>query len=151
VKKGPDGYSKSDWNRINLHIIFDQLEPEVIRQQFLNALSPRYQLIPEVEGKGKWQGVITPTSLAELGKMIIDAAPDEEKANYSDELQEGFNNLCVSLESVQKALESHYLENHFLLAVGKTEWDNMKWNDQSIAEKRNVCSGLISLDTSIGG
>src|SRR5688500_15310541 len=43
VKKGKDGlYSKSDWNRINLHVIFGQLEPEVIRQQFLNALVQCY-------------------------------------------------------------------------------------------------------------
>jgi ABC-type lipoprotein export system ATPase subunit len=60
-------------------------------------------------------------------------------------LQEGFNSLCVSLESVQKALESHYLKDRFLLAVGKTEWENMKWDDQSIAEKRNVinCVHLV--------
>jgi ABC-type lipoprotein export system ATPase subunit len=143
VKKGKDGYSQSDWNRINLHVIFDQIDPEVIRQQFLNSLSPKYQLIPEAEGmKGKWQGVITLASLTELGKMIIEAAPDHKKADYSSELQEGFNNLCVSLESVQKALENHYLENRFLLAVGKTEWDNMKWDDQSIAEKRNVINAV---------
>lgn len=143
VKKGPDGYSKSDWNRINLHIIFDQIDPEVIRQQFLNSLSPCYQLIPEKEGfKGKWQGVITQASLTELGKMIIDAAPADKKADYSGELQEGFNNLCISLESVQKALENHYLEGRFLLAVGKTEWENMKWDDQSIAEKRNVINAV---------
>lgn len=143
VKKSNDGYSKSDWNRINLHIIFDQLDPEVIRQQFLNSLSPRYQLIPDAEGfKGRWQGVITQSSLTELGKMIIDAAPANKKADYGGELQEGFNNLCISLESVQKALESHYIQSRFLLAVGKTEWDNMKWDDQSIAEKRNVINAV---------
>lgn len=143
VKKDKNGYSKSDWNRINLHIIFDQLDPEVIRQQFLNSLSPRYQLIPGAEGfKGRWQGVITPASLTELGKMIIDAAPVGKKANYNGELQEGFNNLCISLEAAQKALENHYLQNRFLLAVGKTEWDNMKWDDQSIAEKRNVINAV---------
>jgi ABC-type lipoprotein export system ATPase subunit len=140
VKKGHDGsYSKSDWNRINLHIIFDQIEPELIRQQFLSSLVPCYSLIPEADHfKAKWQAVITPDSLTKLGQMIISAAPPAKKAAYGTPLQEGFNNLCVSLDSVLKALERHDLKDRFLLAVGKTEWDNMKWDDQSIAEKRNV-------------
>jgi len=25
-----------------------------------------------------------------------------------------------------------------LIAVGKTEWDNLKWDDQSIAEKKSI-------------
>lgn len=140
VKKDQDGsYSKSDWNRINLHIIFDQLPPEVIRQQFLSSLIQCYHLIPEADHfKARWQAVITPDSLTQLGQMIIDSAPVEKKADYGSSLQEGFNNLCVNLDSVLNALERHELKDHFLLAVGKTEWENMKWDDQSIAEKRNV-------------
>ncbi|WP_176969805.1 hypothetical protein [Nitrosomonas sp. Nm33] len=140
VKRGMDGsYSKSDWNRINLHVIFDQLNPEVIRQQFINALVQRYHLIPEADQfKGKWQAVITPDSLTQLGEMIIDAAPADKRGDYDNPLQEGFNNLCISLDAVLKALELHVLENRYLLAVGKTEWENMKWDDQSIAEKRNI-------------
>lgn len=141
VKKDPDGtYSKSDWSRINLHIIFDQLDPEVIRQQFLSSLVPCYDLIPEAaQFKAQWQAVITRDSLRQLGQMIIDAAPVEKRASYDGPLQEGFNNLNVGLDSILKALEQrHDLKDRFLLAVGKTEWENMKWDDQSIAEKRNV-------------
>lgn len=147
VKKNQDGaYSKSDWNRINLHIIFDQLDPEVIRQQFLSSLVQCYSLIPEADRfKAKWQAVITPDSLTQLGQMIIDSAPADKKADYASPLQEGFNNLCVSLDSVLNALKRHDLTDRFLLAVGKTEWENMKWDDQSIAEKRNVinCVDLV--------
>src|SRR3984957_16343552 len=147
VKKGDDGsYSKSDWNRINLHIIFDQLDPEVIRQQFLSSLVQCYSLIPEADRfKAKWQAVITPDSLVQLGEMIINSAPAEKKSDYGTPLQEGFNNLCVTLDSVLNALKRHDLNDRFLLAVGKTEWENMKWDDQSIAEKRNVinCVDLV--------
>ena len=147
VKKGDAGsYSKSDWNRINLHIIFDQLAPEVIRQQFLSALLQCYSLIPEADRfKAKWQAVITPDSLTQLGEMVIAAAPADKRAEYGSPLQEGFNNLCVSLDSVLNALKRHDLADRFLLAVGKTEWENMKWDDQSIAEKRNVinCVDLV--------
>lgn len=140
VKKDEDGtYSQSGWNRINLHIIFDALDPEVIRQQFLGSLAPSYDLIPDSsDWKGKWKSVITRDSLAELGKMIIDSAPADKKADYASPLQEGFNNLCVSLEKVLEALDKHCLTGKYLIAVGKTEWDNLKWDDQSIAEKRNI-------------
>jgi hypothetical protein len=140
VYKGKDGsYSQSGWNRINLHIIFDALDPEVIQQQFLGSLAPSYDLIPDSScWKGKWKGVITQSSLAELGQMIIDSAPSDKKGDYASPLQEGFNNLCVSLEKVIEALDKHYLAGKYLLAVGKTEWDNLKWDDQSIAEKRNI-------------
>lgn len=140
VKKDKDGsYSQSGWNRINLHVIFDSLDPEVIRQQFLGSLAPSYQLIPDSnDWNGKWKGVITRESLSELGQKIIDSAPAEKKADYAPPLQEGFNNLCVSLEKVIEALDRHYLAGKYLIAVGKTEWDNLKWDDQSIAEKRNV-------------
>jgi energy-coupling factor transporter ATP-binding protein EcfA2 len=144
VKKNEQGkYSQSDWNRINLHVIFDALDPEIIRQQFLNALAPCYNLIADsTHLKGKWQAVITPASLAQLGQMIVDAAPPDKKAAYGSPLQEGFNNLCVSLESIVQALNKHPLTDRYLLAVGKTEWENMKWDDQSIAEKRNVINGV---------
>ena len=140
VKKEKDGsYSQSGWNRINLHVIFDALEPEVIRQQFLGALAPCYNLIPNSsDWKGKWKSIITRDSLAELGKMIIDSAPADKRADYASPLHEGFNNLCVSLEKVTEALDKHSLAGKYLIAVGKTEWDNLKWDDQSIAEKRNI-------------
>jgi hypothetical protein len=44
----------------------------------------------------------------------------------------------VSLEKVIEALDKHYFVGRYMIAVGKTEWDNLKWDDQSIAEKRNI-------------
>jgi ABC-type lipoprotein export system ATPase subunit len=140
VKKDKDGsYSKSDWNRINLHVIFDQFDPEIIRQQFLNSIITSYDLTPSSEHfKSQWQAVLTKESIKDLGQMVIDAAPIEKKSDYGSPLEEGFNNLCFSLDSIRKVLDRHILDNRFLLAVGKTEWENMKWGDQSIAEKRNI-------------
>lgn len=140
VTKDQNGtYSSSDWSRVNLHIIFDQLPPEVIRQQFLSAIVQCYDLIPEaIELKGRWQAVITPESLTQLGQMVINSIPAERRKTRSNPLHEGFNNFCVSLDKVLEALQKHDLKDHHLLAVGKAEWGNMKWNDQSIADKKNV-------------
>ena len=140
VKRDQDGlYSKSDWNRVNLHVIFDELEPDTIRQQFLSAIAPSYDLIPSAaEYKQRWNAVITPQSIEQLGEMIISSVPLDKQSAYGSPLQEGFNNLCVSMDKVRRALDNHILKDRFLIAVGKTEWDNMKWEGQSIAEKKTV-------------
>jgi len=147
VKKDKDGsYSKSDWNRINLHVIFDQFNPEIIRQQFLNSIITSYNLITSsAHFKSQWQAVLTKESITDLGQMIINAAPIEKKSDYGSPLEEGFNNLCFSLDSIRNVLDRHILSDRFLLAVGKTEWENMKWDEQSIAEKRNIinCVDLV--------
>jgi hypothetical protein len=35
-------------------------------------------------------------------------------------------------------LKSHYFAGKTLTAVGKTEWADIKWNDQSIADKKTI-------------
>ncbi len=142
VLKQDDGtYSPSEWSRLNLHVIFDELEPEVIRQQFLPGLAREYRIIPEAgEVAGTWRQLITRQSLAELGQMLIDAAPQPERRRYGTPLVEGFNNLCTSLEDVLDALSVSPLQGRYLLALGKTEWENLRWTDGSIAEKRHVIS-----------
>ena len=144
VKKQEDGtYSESEFSRINLHVIFDQLDPQLIRDQFLSALTPKYKLIPEHDAlKSQWKAVITIPSLEQLGQLVIDAAPEKEKQRYGSPLQEGFNNLCVSIEAVQGALDNHTLRGRFLTAVGKAEWDAIKWVDGSIAEKRTIMNNV---------
>ncbi len=139
VKKGPDGIEKSSWSRINLHVIFDQVEPDFIRDQFLSAITPSYTLIHGSEAShGRWGGVITRKSLADLGKAIIDSVPEEERWKYKSPIEEGFNNLNVSYDALKKALQNPMLVGKYLVAVGKTEWDNLKWDDHTIAEKKTL-------------
>ena len=138
VKGGKDGYSQSGWSRINLHVIFDQVEPGLIREQFLSAISSRYKLVPGSSGEGKWGGVLTRPNLEALGQAIIDSLPDREKAKYGSPLMEGFNNLNVSLDGLKEALKNPHLAGKHLVAIGKTEWENLKWDDHTIAEKKTL-------------
>jgi hypothetical protein len=139
------GGSKSHLSRVNYHIIFsDKLGADLIEQQFLNALSSKYTLSPEHEylrTSGAWKALPTRESLTDLGHKIIDSVPEDQKSKFSSPLIEGFNNLCVNLGSLEKALNSHYFEDKFVTAVGKTEWADIKWNDQSIAEKKTIING----------
>lgn len=129
----------SDFQRVNFHVIFDQIDPETIETQFINLLSRDFKLLPTNESvKGRWAAVPTRKSLADFGQIIRDAAPVERRSQYGSALHEGFNNFNVTLENVQKALASTYFQGRYLTAVGKTEWDAIRWGDASIAEKRNV-------------
>ncbi len=139
VKKGKDGFSDSSWSRINLHVIFDQVESALIRDQFLSAITPDYHLTPDAGAQASsWGGVITRENLIALGKAIIESVPEEQKSSFGSPLDEGFNALNVSLDKVQAALAKPLLADRHLIAVGKTEWDTLKWSDHTIAEKKSV-------------
>ena len=136
------GGSPGHLSRVNCHIIFsNELKPELIEQQFLNALSSKYVLSPQYEHLrkgGKWAALPTRESLEDLGKMIIESVPSNEREKFGSPLIEGFNNLCISFKAVREVLRSHYFEDKFITAVGKTEWADIKWNDHSIAEKKTI-------------
>lgn len=74
----------------------------------------------------------------DLGQKIIDTVPENEKDKFQSPLIEGFNNFNVSLEEVRRVLNSDYFKDKHILGVGKTEWANVKWTGQSIAEKKHV-------------
>ena len=121
--------------RINYHVIFsDEVTSDQIEQQFLSQLKAHYKLAPGLNQE--WNGVVTRDSLLDLGTKIIDSAPADKKSDYGTPLQEGFSNLNLSTEIIHTALQSTYFENKFVTAIGKTEWASLKWNDQSIAEKK---------------
>ena len=134
------GGHDSDFRRVNFHVIFDNsIDPEIIETQFLSLLPRDYKLLPGHEGlENNWSAVPTRQALTDFGKLIIKAAPEERKAQYDNPLIEGFNNFNVTLDNVKDALSSTYFKDKCLTAVGKTEWEAIKWGKASIAEKRNI-------------
>ena len=121
--------------RVNFHIIFsNELTPEIIQEQFLNSLSCKYVLNSDLHDKSIWNGTITIKSITDLGQKIIDSS--NGKINGSP-LKIGFNSLNIPYNKLLEKLENSYLKNKFLTAVGKTEWDTMRW-DGSVADKKNV-------------
>jgi ABC-type lipoprotein export system ATPase subunit len=135
-----DQFGGTDGNlsRVNGHVIFDpELDPDVVQAQFLNALQPKIKLSPGHDALG-WQGVITRESLVDLGSKIKKSVPEEQLGKYGSDLQEGFNNLNVTLDDIQTVLAGPFFKGKALFGVGKTEWADIKWSDQSIAAKKNV-------------
>ena len=136
------GGSDSGLSRANFHVIFsDNVSPTVIREQFISGLTSSFQLLPRHAGtaiSNAWSGILSPTALDDLGCAIIDSVPEAERRKYAAPRIEGFNNLTVSLEKVKERLESSFLRDDTLTAVGLTEWSDIKWKDGSIADKKNV-------------
>jgi ABC-type lipoprotein export system ATPase subunit len=136
------GGSLGHLSRVNYHVIFsDELSPDIIEQHFLNALPTSYTLSPQYDHfrtLGQWNALPTRASLEDLGRRIIDSVPQAERQKFGTPLMEGFNNLCLNLSAIKEALGSHYFLGKHVTAVGKTEWADIKWNDHTIADKKNV-------------
>ena len=132
------------FSRVNFHVIFsNEVDADVILAQFLSALQNKYQLAPEYNSMS-WGGVITKENLEDLGRRIIASVPENQKANYGSELMEGFNNLNLSYKDIMEVLghAPQYFEGKYLTAIGKTEWADIKWNDNTIAEKKNIINSV---------
>lgn len=130
--------SKSDaWHRINFHVIFsDDLDVKTIQAQFISGLSSHYNLLPE--NQSYWNGVLTKESLEDFGKMIIQNSTAEIK---DPPIEVGFNSLNFTEEGVFKLLGNHYFKEKYLTAIGKTEWEKLRW-DGSIGEKLNIINSV---------
>lgn len=126
--------SKDDpLSRVNMHVIFsDKVDASTIESQFISAIQTHYQLTPEQNGF--WNGVIDKNSLTDFGKKVKESSAI---APHGTDLSIGFNNLNFKEDKVFEVLQSHFFTNKYITAIGKTEWDILRW-DGSAAEKKNI-------------
>lgn len=132
------------FKRINFHVIFsNEIKSEIIEQQFLNALTSSYKLDPTSK-QSTWDGFLTKENLVKLGQKIINSVPADRRSEYDTPLKEGFNNLNLEVSDILSTLNkaSSYFENKYITAIGKTEWDDLKWDDTSIAEKKTIINSV---------
>lgn len=137
LERDEEGYKPSSWSRINLHVVFDEVDPQLIREQFMPAISQSYTLVPGSPA-ARWSGVITRENLVALGESVIESLPEALRANAPSPLKVGFNNLNVSFDAVRAALGTQYFSGRHLIAMGKSEWESLRWNDHTIADKKTI-------------
>ncbi|MEH6470328.1 MAG: hypothetical protein V7752_03685 [Halopseudomonas sp.] len=129
------GVDFGNHKRINLHVIFsDEISVETIRSQFLNTLDQSYVL----NSGEKWTRAITYESVKDLGRSIKRSIPESERYKYGSDLVEGFNNLNLKEDQIFQSLQKDCFEGKHLIAIGKTEWAELKWTDSSIATKKSI-------------
>jgi len=130
------GVDFKNFSRINLHVIFsNELSIEEIQSQFLNGLEQSYTLDKD---NSEWSRAITRESLISLGAKIKEGVPKEELSKYGSDLQEGFNNVNVKEDKIFELLKRDVFKDKYFIAIGKTEWDSLKWTDSSIATKKSI-------------
>lgn len=133
------------WKKINLHVIFsNQIPPDTIEAQFLSAIQHSIKISPDVEGVD-FQGVATRDALEEIGKKIKESSKVEIKGS---DLKVGFWNIFFDYKTVLDITKG-FFEGNCLTAIGKSEWDTMRW-DGSAAMKKSIINEadftFISLD-----
>jgi len=115
----------SNLNKINYHVIFsNELAPEEIEEEFIKKIE-----IPNLDNKS-----LTKDNLIKYGKKIIKETPDNKKTNKSC-LQVGFDNFAVSLDKVEELLSKKLFQGKYLTAIGKTEWEEFRWDGSSDIKK----------------
>ena len=140
------GVEFGDLKRINLHVIFsNELSVETIKSQFLNTLEQSYVL----ETGEPWTRAITLQSVEELGASIKASVPQEKLPDFGADLTEGFNNLNVKEDQIFESLRKDCFKDKYLIAVGKTEWADLKWTDASIATKKSIINSADIVFTSV--
>lgn len=138
------GGTQGALSRVNFHVIFsDEVDPDLIEAQFLNALPARaHKLVAETHpAAADWKALPTRASLEDLGKRVIASVPAEKQKQFGPPLLEGFNNLNFRRDDVLDVLDSPYFRGKYLTAVGKTEWADIKWNDHTVADKKTIING----------
>lgn len=142
--------SEGSLKRLNLHLILDANEAiDDLTQQLGSIMRCRYQLTPDVEPLD-WNEVPTRASMERLGQRIVESTPDDKKGDFAHKspLEIGFNNLNVNFELLRKGIaDNSYLREHVMLALGKVEWDTIKWSAGSIAQKKTIINSVQAVFT----
>jgi hypothetical protein len=75
------GGTSGHLSKVNFHVIFsDEIDPNIIEHQFINALYNSYRLNSAYEPlQSEWIAVPTRDSLADLGRMIVESVPEDKK------------------------------------------------------------------------
>lgn len=131
--------------RLNYHVIFSEnLDPDVLENQFLVQLRAGLNVSLEHASVAKeWHAAVTRASLADLGRLIREDMPPERVAEINEtDFELGFNNLNFDESRLIELLENSYLRGRYVTAIGKAEWDQYRWTDSSIAEKKNVINSV---------
>lgn len=122
------------WKRVNFHIIFsNELTAEVIEANFLKAIQHKLKIEADT-GEEDFNEVVTPQTLAALGKKIKE---NSSKTISDSDIKTGFNSLAFNFDVIYEKLGAGTFKDKYLTAVGKSEWDTMRW-DGSPGVKRNV-------------
>ncbi len=137
-----------DLSKINYHIVFsDELTANDIENYFLS----RIDMVVNLDGQEQSFGSLTKNNLEELGKKFKESTPEEKQKDLPSNIKVGFNHLTVGLDKVNELLKNVFLSGKFLRIIGKSEWDDIRWDTAGIDKKSiiNNCDFIFSASPTI--
>lgn len=146
--------SESALKKVNFHVIFsDQVTPELIETQFMPGLAQSYVITDDfgaVVKNNEWQMIPSPSSLAQLGALVRQRTPADKRGAMDSlsDLAIGFNSLCITHDKVREILQRPHFRDCTLTAVGKIEWDLLRWSQAGIANKLTLINEAAFVFTS---
>lgn len=138
------GQSGDKLSCVNYHIIFsNKVEPDDIQEQFLNKLSARYHLSPDLP---ECEVIAKRESLTNFGHRVFESTSENKRAelNRKSNLEIGFNNFHLSIDTISNSLKSLCFKSKHLTAVGKAEWEDVRFGEsgQGAAEKKTIVNNV---------
>lgn len=146
--------SESALKKVNFHILFsDEVSPDLIEHQFMPSLVQRYAISNDFDAviaETEWQAIPNPASITQLGKLVRLRTPPEKQPgleNLSD-LEIGFNSVCFTHEKIREILYRPDFRYKTLTAVGKVEWELLRWSQAGMANKKTLINEASFVFTS---
>lgn len=142
--------TESNLRRLNVHMILDPAVPvDDLELQLRTVMKASYRLSADSEA-ADWAEAPSMESMERLGRLIRESTPEDKRAEFEgkSDSEIGFFNLNISFDSVRRGVEENsLLREHVLLALGKVEWDNIRWGIASIAQKKTYVNKASALFT----
>ncbi|HOZ25706.1 MAG TPA: hypothetical protein PK080_00010 [Hyphomonadaceae bacterium] len=137
VPKRSDG---TQLRRLNFHIIFsDDVEPDVIEQQFIQALHFQIEGHPEDD-----RGIrnVTRQAFEEAGRLV-----KQHQATFAQDSDfvAGCKVVTFDLNEVRKVLQKKCFENKYLLFLAAENWDQISWSGQDYLVRKNLLESAHGL------
>ena len=130
VPKRSDG---TQLRRLNFHVLFsDELSPDVIEQQFLQAL--RFEIEGSVEGeRGKRN--LTRSAIEEAGQL---AKRFQADFGADSDFVAGCKVVTFDLAEIRDVLRKDCFAGKYLLFLAAENWDQISWSGQDYLTRKNL-------------
>lgn len=130
IPKRSDG---TQLRRLNFHIVFsDDLEPDVIEQQFIQALTFQIEGHPEDD-----RGVrnVTRQAIEEAGRLV---KQHQSSFTQDSDFVAGCKVITFDLNEVRRVLQKKCFEGKYLLFLAAENWDQISWSGQDYLARKNL-------------
>jgi hypothetical protein len=122
VPKRADG---TKLRRLNYHVLFsDELDPDIIEQQFLQAL--HFQIDGQPRGNPGERN-LTRQAVEEAGRLV---KRHQETFLTDSDFAAGCKVITFNLDEIRSVLERDCFSGKYLLFLAAENWDQIDWSGQ---------------------